>query len=72
VLVASTGFGDATYTVTRVSPAGEVVTSATLPAPPGCAQPGHALWLRDAEEHLVLSCFGSDALAVFVPDLPAP
>jgi len=72
VLVASTGFGDATYTVTRVSPAGEVVTSATLPAPPGCEQPGHALWLRDAEEHLVLSCFGSDALAVFVPDLPAP
>lgn len=72
VLVASTGFGDATYSLTRVSPAGAVAASATLPAPPGCAQPGHALWLDDAEQNLVLSCFGSDALAVFVPEIPEP
>jgi hypothetical protein len=31
-------------------------------------QPGHALWLDDAAQHLVLSCFGSDALAVSAPD----
>jgi hypothetical protein len=44
-----------------------VVTSETLPAPDACEQPGHALCLDDAERSLVLSCFGSDALAVFVP-----
>jgi hypothetical protein len=72
VAIASTGFGDATYSVTRVSSAGAVVASVTLPAPPGCEQPGHALWLGDDDQHLVLSCFGSDALAVFAPELPAP
>jgi hypothetical protein len=72
VAVASTGFNDSTYAITVVSSAGAVVASVSLPAPAGCVQPGHALWLGDAQQHLVLSCFGSDALAVFVPEIPTP
>lgn len=72
VAIASTGFNDSTYAITVVSPAGAVVASASLPAPDGCLQPGHALWLGDAEQHLVLSCFDSDTLAVFVPAIPTP
>jgi hypothetical protein len=68
--VASTGFHDSTYSLTVVSPAGAVLASETRPAPEGCVQPGHALWLGDGQNHLVLSCFGSDALAVFVPEIP--
>ncbi len=67
VIVASTGFNDSTYTLTTVAPDGSVVSSETLPAPAGCDQPGHALWLGDAQQSLVLSCFGSDAIAVITP-----
>lgn len=70
--IASTGFNDATYSITVTSPSGAVLASSTLPVPDGCVQPGHALWLDDAEQHLVISCFGSDNLAVFVPAIPAP
>ena len=48
------------------------MASASLPAPDGCVRPGHALWLGDAEQHLVLTCFDSNALAVFVPEIPTP
>lgn len=70
--IASTGFNDATYSINVVSPAGALVASATQPVPAGCLQPGHALWLDDAGQHLVISCFGSDNLAVFVPEIPTP
>lgn len=70
ISVASTGFEDSSYAITVVSPAGTVVTSEIRPAPDGCERPGHALWLGDPQGHLVLSCFGSNALAVFVPPLP--
>ncbi|MBS1215678.1 MAG: hypothetical protein H6R20_652 [Proteobacteria bacterium] len=72
VIVASTGFTDSTYTLTTVAPNGSVVSSETLPAPVGCDQPGHALWLDDAEQSLVLSCYGSDALAVITPGIAPP
>lgn len=67
VIVASTGFHDSTYTLTTVAPNGSVVSSDTLPAPIGCDQPGHALWLDDPAQSLVLSCFGSNAIAVITP-----
>jgi hypothetical protein len=69
VVVASTGFHDSTYTLTTLAPDGSVLASETRPVPVGCDQPGHALWLGD---RLVLSCFGSNALASFVPEIPAP
>lgn len=70
--IASTGFDDDTYTITVVDPAAAVVASATRPVPDGCTQPSHPLWLGDAEQHLVVSCFGSGNLAVFVPEIPEP
>jgi hypothetical protein len=70
--IASTGFDDDTYTITVVDSAAAVVASATTAAPAGCTQPSHPLWLGDAEQHLVVSCFGSGNLAVFVPEIPAP
>ncbi len=70
--IASTGFNDATYSITVASPSGAALVSTTLPVPAGCLQPGHALWLDDVEQHLVISCFGSDNLAVFIPEIPTP
>jgi hypothetical protein len=70
--IASTGFDDDSYTITVVDSAAAVVASATTAVPEGCSQPSHPLWLGDAEQHLVVSCFGSGNLAVFVPEIPEP
>lgn len=70
VAIASAGFNDSSYSITVASPSGIVLANSTLAVPAGCEQPGDALWLGDPEQHLVISCFGSDALAVFVPAIP--
>jgi len=70
-LVASTGFGDDTIWLTELAPDGTVVANESLLAPDGCTAPGHALWLRDAQESLVVTCNGSDAYAVLTPG-PVP
>lgn len=73
VAIASTGFNDSTYSITVASPAGQVLVSSTLPVDPGCVNPAHPVWLEDGGQlHLVLTCFGSNALMVFVPEIPAP
>jgi len=71
LLVATGLFGEDAYALTRVAPDGSVVASETRPAPEGCVAPGFAVWLDDGEGTLVLSCNGSDALAVFAPPSPA-
>jgi len=67
VLVASTGFFDDSIWLTEIAQDGSVVSNTSLAAPTGCTQPGHALWLRDADESLVVTCNGSSAYAVLTP-----
>jgi len=65
--VVSTGFGDDTVRVTEVAPDGTVLSNVAQAVPDGCTAPGHALFLRDAAESLVVTCNGSDAFAVLAP-----
>lgn len=70
--VASTGFRDDSLTIVRTSPgdplaaAPEVRTRAiaAVPGIAGCSAPGHAIFLRDADRSVAISCNGSDELAV--------
>lgn len=39
-------------------------TVVTAPAPAGCTNPGHAMFMRDAANSIVLSCHGSGGVAV--------
>jgi hypothetical protein len=61
VKVVSTGFNDDTYTVTTLGPTGSVLASDTAPAPEGCNDPGHAIWLAGTPGTIVLSCNGAPA-----------
>jgi hypothetical protein len=67
VAVLSTGFNDHTYTITELGPDGSVVSNVTQPAPDGCANPGHGLWLNDAANTAVITCSTSNAYAVITP-----
>ncbi|MDZ7706951.1 MAG: hypothetical protein U5J97_03455 [Trueperaceae bacterium] len=65
IAVVTTGFNDDTVTETEVTPAGAEVSSQARPAATGCTQPGHAMYLRDAEGLKVMgTCWGSDAFFV--------
>jgi len=68
VKVISTGFNDDTFTVTTLDPNGAVLSNVTEPAPAGCDNPGHAMWLANSSGTAVLSCNGAPAAyAVFTP-----
>jgi hypothetical protein len=67
VKVISTGFNDNTYTVTTLGPTGTMLSNVTSPAPAGCTNPGHAIWLPGVPGTAVLSCNGSNAYAVITP-----
>ena len=64
VFAITTGFNDATYTITEIDAAGAVVGSTTTALPAEASQPAHALWIGDPAQSFVVSCFGSDGLFV--------
>lgn len=67
VKIISTGFNSNTFTVTTLGPAGNVLSNVTSPAPAGCTNPGHAIWLPGVAGTAVLTCKGSNSYAVVVP-----
>lgn len=64
VYALTTGWFDHTYTITEIDAAGAVVASTTNALPAGMLQPAHGVWLHDADESFLVSCFGSDQLFV--------
>ena len=64
VAVVSAGFGDNTYTVTVLSPAGSVVTNVTYDLPEGATGPGDAEWLPGEGHKIAVTCNTSGHLAI--------
>jgi len=64
VFALTTGWNDDTYTITEIDGAGAVVASNTTALPAGHLQPAHGIWLHDADESFIVSCFGSGHLFV--------
>jgi hypothetical protein len=65
--VISPGFTDHSYTVTRLAADGMLLSNDTFPAPPGCTNPGHAIWLWNTPGTGVLSCNTSSSFSVVTP-----
>lgn len=63
IAIVSTGFNDDTYTITVLTPQGDVVSSDTSPVPEGGLAPGHVIWHEDG---ILISCNGSSEI-IFVP-----
>lgn len=62
--ILSTDFVNNNWTLTRVGPTGQILSSATRPVPEGCTNPGHALFVTDPQTDqlsAVLSCNGVNA-----------
>ncbi len=62
-LIVSAGYNDDHYSIIQVDAAGNVVDVTTKPLPEGCTQPGHATFLRDGANTILVSCHGSTAVA---------
>jgi hypothetical protein len=61
VALVTTGFNDHTVTEIELEPDGSVVSNATSAAPSGCLNPGHAIYVEDAEGLKVVgTCYTSD------------
>lgn len=68
--IASTGFRDDTYTVTKVDEiTGTVVSSDTRPLPAGCTQPVGALWVQIPQTRMLVACRGSATTMLLEVDL---
>ena len=57
------GFNDDTYSIIEVDEAGDIVSTTTEPLPAGCTQPGHAAFLRDGSNTILVTCWGNGAFA---------
>ncbi len=64
IAIVSTGLRDDTCWVTVVSPAAELVSNRELPLPDGILGPGHAIWLRNPGNQILVSGNETDNLAV--------
>lgn len=61
--IVSTGFNDDSVTEVEVTATGTLVDTATRNVPAGCVQPGHAIYVPDAEDQNVVgTCYGSGHL----------
>ncbi|MFO7546704.1 MAG: hypothetical protein R6W77_14520 [Trueperaceae bacterium] len=61
--IVSTGFNDDSVTEVEVTATGTLVDTAARDVPTGCVQPGHAIYVPDAEDHNVVgTCYGSGHL----------
>jgi|GEM_PF-1966459 len=56
VAIVSTGFSDNTFSVTVVTQQGQLVSNATMSVDAGCGSPGHAVWLRDSGNDVLITC----------------
>lgn len=62
--ILSTDFTRNTWTLTRVSLSGQILSSSTSPVPESCTNPGHGRFVIDPQTrqvHIVLSCNGVNA-----------
>lgn len=65
--VVTAGFNDDHFSVIEVDAAGAILSTTTTPLPAGCTQPGHAMFLRDGGNTIVVSCWGGDGIA-YIPN----
>jgi hypothetical protein len=64
IAIVSTGFNDASYSITVVSATGTLVSNTKTAAGGTCAQPAHAIWMPSGDRSFMMSCFGSDEVVV--------
>src|SRR5690606_3210618 len=62
--IVSAGFDDNRYSILEVDEAGKIVSVTTKDLPEGCTKPGHAKFLRDATNTVVVSCWERTRIAV--------
>lgn len=62
--IVSVGFDDDRYSIIEVDEAGKIVSVTTKDLPEGCTKPGHAKFLRDTKNSVVVSCWESTGIAV--------
>lgn len=62
--IVSTGFNDNTWSVTVVDAVGGLVSNVKTTLPAGATAPGHAIWLDDEGNQVLISCNGSDNVVV--------
>lgn len=65
--IVTAGFNDDHYTIIEVDGAGGILSTTTSPLPEGCTQPGHAMFLEDGANTVVVSCWGSGGIA-YIPN----
>lgn len=64
VAIVSTGLNDDTWWLTVVAPDGDVVSNSGHALPAGITGPGHAVWLRDDNDRIMISGHTSGSVAV--------
>jgi|GEM_PF-6479934 len=62
--IVSAGYDDNRYSLIEVDGSGNVVSVKTEELPTGCEKPGHARFLQDANNTVVVSCSESNGIAV--------
>lgn len=62
--IVSAGYDDNRYSLIEVDGSGNVVSVKTEELPAGCEKPGHARFLQDANNTVVVSCSESNGIAV--------
>jgi hypothetical protein len=60
--IVTAGYNDDSYSILEVDGSGNVVNATTTALPAGCSSPGHAVFLRDAANTVLVSCNASQAI----------
>ncbi len=60
--IVTAGYNDDQYSIIEVDDAGAIVNVTTQALPAGCSAPGHAMFLRDGANTILISCNASQAI----------
>lgn len=61
--VVAAGFNDDQYTIIRLNADGTIASTSVSPLTAECSQPGHAMFLRDSKNTVLVSCWASAGVA---------